>query len=243
MAIYVATHKKFNYKLRKCYIPIQVGTALKDDLGYLKDNGGENISEKNPNYCELTALYYIAKNRRKDKVVGLVHYRRYFFKGTHLLGFKEACDLLKKYDVILPYKLDLKESVKDQYDHYHYIGDLELCGEIIKNNTPEYYGSFKSILDTRYVVAFNMFIMSREMLEEYTDWLFLILFELENHVRIDDYDDYNKRIFGFLSERLFNVWLHCKKPKVKYLPVYNVEESFGLHVKDFVKGFVSTYLR
>lgn len=243
MSIYVATHKNFDYKLKENYIPIQVGAELKDDLGYLKDNGGDNISLKNPNYCELTALYFIANNRQSDDVVGLVHYRRYFFYGLGIIDYKKACDLLKKCDIILPYKHDFKESVENQYKHYHNIEDLKLCGKVIKEKYPAYFDSFKKVMKKRYICAFNMFIMNSELLKDYSNWLFSILFEVEKKVNIEEYDDYNKRIFGFLSERLFNVWIEKKNLNIKYLPVYNVDDPFYKHVKDFIAGGVRTYLK
>ena len=59
------------------YLPLQVGAEGKDDLGYQRDNVGENISAKNPNYCELTGLYWAWKNLDAD-FIGLAHYRRHF---------------------------------------------------------------------------------------------------------------------------------------------------------------------
>ena len=43
----------------------------------LHDNDGENISSKNPMYCELTAQYWAWKNADAD-YYGFCHYRRYF---------------------------------------------------------------------------------------------------------------------------------------------------------------------
>jgi HPr kinase/phosphorylase len=59
-----------------------------------------------------------------------------------------------------------------------------------------------------------MFISNKKLFNEYYNWLFDILFELESRIDISEYDDYNKRIYGFLSERLFNVWLEYKNLKV-----------------------------
>ena len=66
------------------YIPLHVGAEGKKDkqgnpldLGYQKDNTGENISELNASYCELTGLYWAWKNLDAD-FIGLSHYRRHF---------------------------------------------------------------------------------------------------------------------------------------------------------------------
>ena len=75
--IYVVSHKDIRMPEGNIYIPVQVGPAKDDFSGFVRDNTGENISEKNPNYCELTAQYWAWKNRKAD-VKGLVHYRRCF---------------------------------------------------------------------------------------------------------------------------------------------------------------------
>ena len=87
--IFIATHKPCQLPEQPCYYPIQVGAQGKDPISYsqvgisertgdiIRDDCGENISQKNPYYCELTATYYIWKNITAD-VVGLCHYRRYF---------------------------------------------------------------------------------------------------------------------------------------------------------------------
>ena len=83
--ILVCCHKPCDLPQDDFFLPIHVGAAISDfDLGLQRDDQVcgqpcDNISKKNPNYCELTALYYIWKNT-DDTFVGLVHYRRYFFK-------------------------------------------------------------------------------------------------------------------------------------------------------------------
>ena len=79
--IYVAAHKEANFPKDKIYVPIQVGAEGKKDLGYVRDNTGDNIAKKNANYCELTALYWIWKNICNVTNVGICHYRRYFAKN------------------------------------------------------------------------------------------------------------------------------------------------------------------
>lgn len=76
----VATHKSYEMPQDdNLYIPLHVGKKGKKDLGYLGDDTGDNISEFNPYYCELTGVYWAWKNLDYD-YLGLVHYRRYFCK-------------------------------------------------------------------------------------------------------------------------------------------------------------------
>ena len=76
--VYVVSHKNAKFPTESIYKPIQVGK--KESFTEIRDNTGDNISEKNPNYCELTAAYWIWKNDKSD-ITGLTHYRRYFFKN------------------------------------------------------------------------------------------------------------------------------------------------------------------
>ena len=82
--IIVATHKKYQMPIDHIYIPLHVGADGKKDaegndldFGYIKDNTGDNISNLNPSFCELTGLYWAWKNLDAD-YIGLVHYRRHF---------------------------------------------------------------------------------------------------------------------------------------------------------------------
>lgn len=78
--VFVITHKECEIpKVEGQYI-LLVGAenkseAIKCDF---RDNTGENISEKNKNYCELTGVYWIWKNVDAD-IIGLCHYRRFFY--------------------------------------------------------------------------------------------------------------------------------------------------------------------
>ena len=68
--------------------------------------------------------------------------------------------------------------------------------------------------------------MSKPLFDEYAKWIFPILFELEKNVNIENYSKYNKRIYGFLSERMFNVWIERHKElRIKTLYANNVERK------------------
>ncbi|MBP1564496.1 MAG: DUF4422 domain-containing protein [Oscillospiraceae bacterium] len=245
MSIYVVTHKKYNIPEMEGYVPIQVGAALGSDLGYLKDSDGDNISSKNKNYCELTALYYVWKNRLDDDIVGLVHYRRYFYSKKTLnlkkdiLTYKQIRNILKEYDVIVPYKMRRAgKTVKDDYSIHHNIHDYDECRNIISEQCPEFLQSFDNVSSSKELYQYNMMVCSKELFNNYCEWLFNILFELENRVDISDYDAYNQRIYGFLSERLLNVWIEHKNLKVKKLEVYNIESDKISLLKSNIKNTI-----
>lgn len=241
--VYIATHKKAPLPNLTEYVPLQVGAALHDDLGYLKDNIGDNISDKNLNYCELTGLYYIWKNEKAD-IVGLTHYRRYFFKNIFhtkledVITKKTIEDILDTYDIILPKKEYFKLSICKQYKNIHKTSDLDKCGEIIKNIYKDYYDSFQKVINSKCMYCYNMFIMSKDKFDEYMKWLFDIFAQLEKQIDLSNYDNYNRRIYGFLSERLFNVWIDKQKFKIKEIPVYNIEDKKSKQFIEKIKNYI-----
>ena len=228
------------------YMPIHVGREGKDNLGYVGDNTGENISIKNPNYCELTGLYWAWKNLDCE-YIGLCHYRRYFAhksKSSKLEDKKQAIftrddyeRLLQQYDVILPKKRNyFIETVRSQYEHAHNKRDLDEIEKIIKMQYPSYIEAFEKVMNSRKLHIYNMFVMNKALFDEYCTWLFDILFTLEKRIDITNYDKYNARVFGFLSERLFNIWLEKKQLKIKTVNVVFLEKiNWVKKGKDFLK--------
>ena len=143
-------------------------------------------------------------------------------------------NILKKYDIILPKKLFLDGlSVKEHYEKYHNIKDLETVRDIIKVSYKEDLIFFDKIMKKKYLYPYNMFVMNKKFLDEYCIWLFNILFELEKRIDISNYDDYQTRVYGFLSERLFNVWVLKKNLKIYENNIIFLEKSFSFRL--FIK--------
>lgn len=244
--ILVATHKKYWMPADDVYLPIHVGREGKEDLDYMGDNTGDNISEKNPNYCELTGLYWAWKNLDCE-YIGLCHYRRYFAhkaKGNSLKDKQQSIlkkqdyeQLLQQYDVILPKKRNYYiETVRSQYEHAHNKRDLDEVENIIRQYYPSYIEAYEKVMSSRKLYIYNMFVMNKFMFDKYCTWLFDILFTLEKRIDIASYDKYNARVFGFLSERLFNVWLEKQQLKVKAMNVVFLEKIDWIRKgKDFLK--------
>ena len=233
--ILVATHKKYWMPKDDIYIPLHVGRDGKADLGYIGDNSGENISAKNANYSELTGLYWAWKNIKCD-YIGLCHYRRYFAgKNLHtnnaekkkavILHRQDYEKLLREYDVILPVKRNYYiETVRSQYEHAHNKRDINEAEKIVTELYPEYSEAFAKVMGRTKLHILNMFVMNKALFDEYCSWLFSILFELEKRIDITNYNKYEARVFGFISERLFNVWLEKQQLKIKEMPVVNLEK-------------------
>ena len=222
VTVYVMAHKKFEPPTDQMYVPMQVGAALHDDLGYLRDDSGDHISEKNPYYSELTGLYWIWKNADKDGITGICHYRRYFLDDQgELLSQAQIQQLLTQYDMIATgiATLEQGDSVYHQYAVNHYSRDLDLVREIIRRLYPDYLKEYDEVMNGRQMYFANMFIAPKQTLDAYAKWLFDILFALEQMVDLSGYDDYNKRIYGFISERLLMVWTRKNHKSVCSLPV------------------------
>ena len=194
-------------------LPVMAGSAVFSGVipaGRVRDDSGDNISAKNGGYCELTALYWAWKNLDAD-IIGLCHYRRYFAsprsKKDYLLP-DEAEHLLKYFDVLLPSERNyVFETNYTQYCNSHHAADLDLAREIIADRHPEFLKAFDRRMAMTKGHRFNMFVMKRSDADNYCEWLFDILFELEKRLDISSYTDRDRRVFGFVAERLMDVWI------------------------------------
>lgn len=239
--IYIITHKRFReyFVDEKHYQVLHVGLNTNAFPEYLRDDTYENISNKNANFCELTGLYWIWKNSGEDDsdITGLVHYRRYFTtrlddilytyfrKKPKVLNYKRIEKSLKHYDIILPIPERICRTVRQSYIDMHNEEDLCLTREAISEICEEYLDSFDAVMNSHKYYYANMMVCSKKILDEYSEWLFSVMFCLEKKIDIDKYpDDYQKRVFGFLSERLLQVWVYHNRLKVKEFPAFNTEE-------------------
>ena len=235
IVVLVCAHKPYPMPEDEMYLPVHVGAEGKETIGFTKDNTGNNLSSKNACYSELTGLYWAWKNLDAE-YVGLVHYRRHFsvsgsVSGSvtdrlkNVLNTSEAEELLEKTDIILPKKREY--FVENLYSHYVHTlqGEpLDKTGGIIKEKYPDYYPEFEKLHKRTSAHMFNMFIMKKDKLDSYCQWLFDILFELENRVDMTKYDDFQARFFGRISELLLDVWINTNKLDYEEVKVINMEK-------------------
>lgn len=241
--IYVATHKKFKLLGNKnIYAPIQGGCSLYTniDLGYLKDNIGENISLKKENYNELTSMYWAWKNSNAD-IKGLCHYRRYFSENDvnldskYILDEKKILKVLSEYDAILPipcrhkgytnYEYWIKGSVKEK--------DLIMLRETVKEVSPDYLEAYDIVIKNEYASYWNSLIAKSNIFDSYSEWLFMVLGKFENKVNLNGYSKEEIRIYGYMGELLLNVWFLKNNIKIKYYTVhtYGIKKSRFYNIK------------
>lgn len=244
MSIYIVMHKIIDVHKKKGFVPLLVGA--KNFLGEVPveikrdDSIKDNISNKNKNYCELTGMYWMWKNKEinENEIIGLCHYRRFFIKNAlsvkkeTYLDYENIERILRKYDIIVPKQRTYANKIKDNFSNAPKKEDMEKTKRIIQKLYPEYIDSFNKFLDGHTVYFYNMFIAKKSVMNEYFKWLFDILFELEKEIDISNYDDYEARIYGFIAERLFNVWIIKNKDKI------SIKENYVYNETDTYFGFL-----
>jgi hypothetical protein len=238
--VLIATHKKVELPQDSIYLPIHVGKENKEDFGYIGDNSGENISYKNDYYSELSAIYWAWKNLNSD-FVGLVHYRRFFAKSRTLFWKKEPLSsediiaLCEKHDLILPNKR--RYYIENLYSHYantHDISHLDKTREIIEASSPEYLFSFDKVLKRKSAHMFNMFIMRKALFDDYCEWLFSILFQLEKQIDLTKLSKFDARLIGRVSELLLDVWVDKNQFQYKEVGLLEIGSRFWLKLRKFL---------
>lgn len=232
--IMVVTHKECDIIKGSPYRPVIVGKGEFEMENAWRDNSGVNITEKNPYYCELTALYWVWKNQAKNfDNIGLCHYRRFLTKKASsnakeaLLTDADIMRDMQRYDVILPRPYLWRVSLDRVYYELG-VGkkkDLDLARNAVEELFPEYVGAFDKTIRGRRASYCNMFILPRESFNAYCQWLFSILQYVEDRMDMTGYSVQEQRVYGYLSEILLNVWVRHNNLKIKYYPIAFMELS------------------
>lgn len=203
-----------NYKDPVYVTSVQVGASFADiRMTECIDNQGENISEKNGDYSELTGLYWIWKNkikRQDDTYYGLAHYRRFLELSEDDLLRLADNDI----DVVLPYPMPYEPNIEAH--HLRYLSDSEWDAVLhaLEELHPDYSRAFKDILKQEYFYNYNVILAKKDVLDDYCSWLFPLLF------RIEENNDPNKekepnRYMGYVGETLETLYFMYNKDNLK----------------------------
>jgi lipopolysaccharide biosynthesis glycosyltransferase len=228
-------------------------------LDMIGDDTGDNISHLNASFCEMTAVYWAWKNDKDSDYIGLCHYRRLFSFGNsrnkkvdiHGYIYAERIDenferafgleaasikqAVEGYDIILPHYLDFKDmdetSVRSQYEGAtgHFKAHLNLTRRAIQNLCPEDVKLFDKVMDESLFYSTNMFVMSRSVFEQYCSWVFPILLWLEERIDVNGLNAVERRVIGYIAERLMNVFI----TKIRLTnPELRIKEADRVFVKN-----------
>mgnify|MGYP000981591717 CR=1 FL=1 len=233
--MFVACHKDCKIVRNKYLEYIQVG-AFRGQFNrdILVDNIGDNISDRNDKYSELAGQYWIWKNLDYD-YYGLCHYRRFLsfsndeknedssgniiFENidddfTHIMGYDGDIEgIVRSYDIIVgtPYDTTV-DNIPNLYWQYKmgnslYIKDLDCMIQVLSEKYPEYIPAMRSYIDGHIFYPCNMFVMRKEIFNDYNKWLFDILFEVEKRLDYTNYSNESMRVLGHLGERLLGIYV------------------------------------
>ena len=236
--IYIITHKDFKNKLTNSYYKILCDDCSNLDWNYnidlISSNYDNELYMKKIGYCEGSKIYYIWKNYKNNKIntkyVGFNHYRRIF---SFLDEIPNLDKIFQEYDVILIERFFFYDkSIKEQYYENHIGENLDQIIQIIKENFTNYYLASLKTMNMTFGHFCNIFIMKKEDFIEYGNFVFGVLFEFDRRNKLKNDDDiknfikkllikrnsnniektikYQRRLEGFLLERLTNVFYNFK---------------------------------
>lgn len=256
--ILISYHKESELIGSEIMMPIQVGAQSSAvDLKIQRDDEGIHISDKNDKYCELTAQYWAWKNLDAD-YYGFMHYRRHFvfknvayeFDDGRPVSYKCINNKYKKtiglddesirrcidgFDLILPLPVDTSSwgavSNEVQFsclENLHAV-DFDLVCKTVIELYPDYASAVHEFRTGHYAYWYNMFIMKKEIFEDYSEWLFRILESSEKKIDFSKYDQQEMRTLAFMAERLLSIYLLKLLKEKPELKVKHLKMTFVHH--------------
>lgn len=236
LTVAVATHKPYRMPADPMYLPLHVGAALRPEVcaDMQGDDEGDSISEKNPQYSELTGLWWLWRNVEAD-FKGIVHYRRHLGSPDparrrakdpldRVVSGEELLPLLERSGVVVARRRNYYiETVYDHYAHTFDARHFDECRDVLSELSPGHVPHWDRLMRSRGAHVFNMFVMRSDLLDAYCSWLFPVLGELERRVGFDGMDAFQARWPGRVSERLLDPWLWERGVEPAELPVVSPE--------------------
>lgn len=167
------------------------------------DNVGDHISMKNPDYCEMTAFYWIWKNRiqaEKD-YVGIYHYRRMLdITEEDRKRLKE-----NQVDVILPFPMIHLPDIREHHSRYVNEAEWQTMLMALEELYPDYAKAYEEIFSQEYFYNYNMLIAKKEVFKDYCAWLFPLLFRTEELI-LSGKAERTGRYNAYMSESLLTLY-------------------------------------
>ncbi len=211
------TYQKNTYQMPHWAQLIQVGaektSGYSREAAVYTDHLGTHISEKNGNYCELTALYWIWKNllgRQHNELLdqstspayfGLFHYRRILDLSDLDLKRMRAGNV----DVVLQFPTLHEPDISEHHARYIKEGDWQAVQQALAQLQPDYAAAFSRIMSQPYFYNYNLIVAKRQVLADYCAWLFPILERTEQLSTPKGWERQDRYI-GYLGENLMTLY-------------------------------------
>lgn len=245
--IFVCTHKDFTQVVTNpCYKVINVKDIDTKDLGLPYDDAF---------HSELVAFYWAVKNHAVKDYIGFCHYRRYL---SFLDDIPNLDEVFKDHDVIVPKPMKMPITVREHYAICHNVEDLDIVKGIVDEWFPQYSSSVEAVFNGKYLFTNNMFIMKRDDFLEFFSlyknvmdrYLTIIGGDIDKHIE-DNKDKYlkhfkdapqngevwyQKRIGGFMAERLLTAFIFKKFKRPKMYDIVVTEKKYNLDKISEVNG-------
>lgn len=187
------------------------GIEIKGQASFY-DHTGDNISAKNPNRCEMTAHYWVWKNRlhTEDEYVGICHYRRTLDLSEEDLRKIKANDV----DIVLPYPMIHYPDSRVHHTWYVAEKDWELMRRVVGELYPDYGKKFDEVFGAPEFYNYNMLLAKKQVFADYCAWLYPILDRIEelSEPRGDDRRD---RYTAYMSESLETLYFMTNRENLK----------------------------
>lgn len=221
----------------KIFFNIQCGKKDSSiNLQMIGDDTGDNISNKNKYWSEITGNYWFYKNftdLKKYDYVGLNSYRRFFnfkFNEVDPIYFstldevKNLLDkysnsqiekLMKDYDAITPIPFTYRSSIWTICKKNYNENDFLVLREVVREKYPDYLSTFDQFFfKNNKMIGHNMFIMRTDDFIDFSEWVFNILFEVEQKINPTNYNVQMIRVFGYMHELLLNIYIEKNMSKI-----------------------------
>lgn len=198
----------------KWIYPLQVGSKLANQrYGDLFDDQGENISEKNRLFAELTGTYWVWKNGNASEYKGICHYRRHF-----IISEKEIMALRRNHiDVLLTTPRYVPGGIKNMFLAETPVKEKVFQSALlsIRDIFPDDIDCFENYMESYFYYPNNMVIAKNDVYDDYCKWIFPILFRMEEIDVQTNYGHETDRHIAYAAELLTSYYFMKNREKYR----------------------------
>lgn len=202
------------------YKMVQAGAALSDEnICELKDSTGDNISIENRLYSECSVHYWVWRNVKEYKYVGVNHYRRIQQIGDDIIerAINDNVDLILALPqfTVTPFKaFYMKYSTDEEWRALTYA---------IEKTDPMYLGVLDDFGAGNLYIPCNIMFGRKEAFDDYCSFMFSLTFAIREWYKENGLQE-RMRYMGYLTEIIENLYIMAHKDtlKIGYTDVYFV---------------------